>query len=120
MVISTATRPPSAHRLWCLERATDSNKEKGQSYSLHCSYYFTRTTRQKAFVNIAVVFRPDEYQQDEQQGLEHHKEVEYLDLELVEADEVQHTVQDLEQDDAEVGQRETVVQDRQRVELGER
>lgn len=104
LVISIVIRPPSAHRLWCLERATDSNKDKGQPYSLHCYYHFTQTTRQKPFVNIAVVFRPDEYQQDEQQGFEHHEEVEYLDLELIEADKVKHTVQGLEQDDAEVGQ----------------
>jgi len=78
------------------------------------------TAQQEAFVNVAAVFCPDKNQQDQQQGLKQHQKVEYFHLELIETDEVQHAVQGLEQGDAEIGQRETVVQDGQRVELGER
>lgn len=41
-------------------------------------------------------------------------------MELIEADKVQHAVQHLEHHDAQVVQRETVVENGQRVELGER
>lgn len=50
------------------------------------------TAQQKAFVDIGVVFRPDENQQHEQQTLEQHQEIEYLYLKLIETDKVEGDV----------------------------
>lgn len=79
-----------------------------------------RTAQQKTFVDVAVVFRPDVYQQGEQQGLEQYQQVENVDLEPIEGDEVEHDQQEFVQDNVQVGRRETIVQNGQRVELGER
>lgn len=79
-----------------------------------------QTTGQESFVNVTLIFRPDENQQHQQQRLEQHQEVEYFYLELIEANVVQHNVECFEQHEPEVGQRETIVEYGQRVELGER